>query len=141
MTTGQLMFYGGIALLVLTILLAIIFIIIKPKYVPESSAYDGSDASRTQQLRSGYPTDRLTIRRESVIPGSALLDSTPAAPVQQATELLPTEECSEQGTEPLTSMEHSGQEENPPSKISSESTSLLTEVLGHDEQEGTLPLD
>ena len=34
MTTGQLLFYGGAALLAMTVLLAIIFIIKKPKYTP-----------------------------------------------------------------------------------------------------------
>ena len=66
MTTGQLLFYGGAALLGLTVLLAIIFIIKKPKYTPESAAYAGADSGRTQSLRNGYPTDRMTIRRESI---------------------------------------------------------------------------
>lgn len=66
MTTGQILFYGGAALLGLTVLLAIIFIIKKPKYTPESAVYAGTDPGRTQSLRNGYPTDRMTIRRESV---------------------------------------------------------------------------
>lgn len=60
MTTGQLLFYGGAALLGLTVLLAIIFLIVKPKYTPESAAYAGPDPGRTGSLRSGYPTDRMT---------------------------------------------------------------------------------
>lgn len=60
------MFYGGAALLAVAVLLAIIFIIKKPKYTPESAAYAGADPGRTQSLRNGYPTDRMTIRRESV---------------------------------------------------------------------------
>ena len=66
MTTGQLLFYGGAALLGLTVLLAIIFIIKKPKYTPETAAYAGTDPGRTQKLINGYPTDRMTIRREPV---------------------------------------------------------------------------
>ena len=66
MTIGHLLFYGGAALLGLTVLLAIIFIIKKPKYTPESAAYAGADPGRTQSLRNGYPTDRMTVRREPV---------------------------------------------------------------------------
>lgn len=66
MTTGQLLFYSGAALLGLTVILAIIFIIKKPKYIPESAAYDGTAPGKTQRLRNGYPTDHLTVRRESV---------------------------------------------------------------------------
>lgn len=68
MTTGQLLFYGGVTLLGLTIVLAIVFIIVKPKYKPESGTYDGADPDITQKLLNGYPTDRMTIRRESPRP-------------------------------------------------------------------------
>lgn len=63
MTTGQLLFYAGIALLALTVILAVIFLIKKPVYHPENAVYTGS-TGQTQKLRNGYPTDRLTIRRE-----------------------------------------------------------------------------
>ena len=87
MTTGQLLFYGGAALLAVTVLLAIIFIIKKPKYTPESAAYTGADPGRTQSLRNGYPTDRMTVRRE---------------PIQQAA----TERIEQsQGTELLTDLQ------------------------------------
>lgn len=65
MTTGQLLFYGGAALLGLTVMLAIVFLIAKPKYKPEVEANQGGDAGRTQPLLNGYPTDRMTVRRES----------------------------------------------------------------------------
>lgn len=65
MTTGQILFYGGVALLALTVVLAIIFIIVRPKYKPEVEAHQGGDAGRTQPLLNGYPTDRMTVRRES----------------------------------------------------------------------------
>lgn len=65
MTTGQILFYGGTALLALTVVLAIIFIIVKPKYKPEGGTYDGAGPDITQKLLNGYPTDRMTIRRES----------------------------------------------------------------------------
>lgn len=82
MTTGQLLFYGGAALLGLTIILAIIFLIKRPKYTPESAAYDVSYPERTQSLRNGYPTERVTIRRDR--PQQAM-------PVEdlEETELLP----------------------------------------------------
>lgn len=63
MTTGQLLFYAGIATLVLTVLLAVVFLVKKPRYDPESAAHS-ANTSQTQKLRNGYPTDRLTIRRE-----------------------------------------------------------------------------
>lgn len=76
MTAGQLMFYTGIALLVLTVLLAVIFLVKKPMYNPESVAYS-SGTRRTQKLRNGYPTAQLTIRRErpeSAAPNTAALE-------------------------------------------------------------------
>ena len=65
MTTGQLLFYGGVALLGLTVVLAIVFLIAKPKYKLEVEAHQGGDTGRTQPLLNGYPTDRMTVRRES----------------------------------------------------------------------------
>lgn len=64
MTPGELLFYGGAALLALTVLLAIVFLIARPKYRPEAGTYDGGDPGQTQRLLNGYPTDRVTIRRE-----------------------------------------------------------------------------
>lgn len=64
MTNGQLIFYMGIALLIVTVILVVIFALKKPKYVPESAAYIGGNAN-TQKLRNGYPTNRLTIRRDT----------------------------------------------------------------------------
>lgn len=37
MTQGQLLFYSGVALLVLTVLLAVLFVIKRPKYNPGST--------------------------------------------------------------------------------------------------------
>lgn len=62
MTLGQLLFWGGAGLLGLTVILAVVFLIKKPKYVPSKAAYESS--GETQRLRNGYPTDRLTIRRD-----------------------------------------------------------------------------
>ena len=73
MTTGQLVFYSGVGLLVVTLILAVVFWVKKPQYTPESAAHDGGEAQRTQKLRSGYPTDPLTRRRD-----------TPAAPTGTA---------------------------------------------------------
>lgn len=84
MTIGQLLFYGGAALLGLTVLLAVIFIIKKPKYTPETAAYVGTDPGRTQKLINGYPTDRMTIRRDLV-----QTDATEKIDQSSETELLP----------------------------------------------------
>lgn len=75
MTTGQIIFFCGVALLVLTIILAIVFIAKKPKYIPGNAIYSETDKG-TQKLRNGYPTDRLTVRREpahSINPDTAVL--------------------------------------------------------------------
>ncbi len=89
MTTGQLIFCCGIGLLILTIIIGIIFWIKKPQYIPENAVYHGTDGKSTQKLRSGYPTDRLTVRRER----PSALD---AAPLRDETELLMAER-----TEPI----------------------------------------
>ncbi|MCX4372202.1 MAG: hypothetical protein OSJ58_10310 [Dysosmobacter sp.] len=68
MTTGQLLFYGGAALLGLTIVLAIVFLFVKPKYKPEVEDYRAGEPGKTQSLLNGYPTDRMTVRRESAKP-------------------------------------------------------------------------
>lgn len=59
MTTGQLMFYAGIGLFGLTVILAIVFMIKKPKYRPENAV--GGDG-QTVPLRNGYPTEPVTAR-------------------------------------------------------------------------------
>ena len=59
MTRGEMVFYAGVALLAATVILAIIFIVKKPRYVP--GAYH-SAPEETVRLRNAYPTDRLTKR-------------------------------------------------------------------------------
>lgn len=76
MSTGQLVFYSGVALLFFTIILGIVFWVKKPQYIPANAAYDGGTDRNTRKLRSGYPTDRLTIRRE------------PEQPIQMETAVL-----------------------------------------------------
>ena len=63
MTTGQLVFCSGIGLLILTIILACIFWLKKPQYIPGNVALDGMGIPKTRKLRSSYPTDRLTVRK------------------------------------------------------------------------------
>ncbi len=82
LTTGEILFYSGAGLLGLTVLLTIIFIIVKPKYEPENGAYDSGDPGRTQRLRSGYTTDQINTGRPAPRP------QVPAASMEE-TELLP----------------------------------------------------
>lgn len=63
MTTGELVFYSGIGLLALTVILAVLFAVKKPQYHPENAAMLSGDG-QTAPLRNGYPTDRLTVRRD-----------------------------------------------------------------------------
>lgn len=115
MTAGQLMFYAGIALLVLTVLLAVIFLVKKPMYDPERAAYSPG-TSQTQKLRNGYPTARLTIRRErpeSAVPNTAAL---------------------EYGTEQITEMQSEG------SQTAAVADDVLLERQSDGKSMGTLPL-
>ena len=59
LTRGEIVFYAGVALLVVTVLLGIIFLIKKPRYIP--SAYQGGPEEEAR-LRNAYPTVRLTKR-------------------------------------------------------------------------------
>lgn len=78
MTTGEILFYAGIALLVVTVGLIVFFLIKKPKYTPEDDPYFSGD-DRTQVLHNGYPTDPLTRRHEVGVsepqPGTIPLES------------------------------------------------------------------
>ena len=49
MSTGQIVFYAGIGLLVVTIILAVIFMVKKPVYHPENAAVAGGE-NRTMAL-------------------------------------------------------------------------------------------
>ena len=66
MTTGQVIFYSGVGLLIFTIVLGVAFWLKKPQYIPGNAAYDQGADKNTRKLRSGYPTDHLTVRREPV---------------------------------------------------------------------------
>ena len=81
MTTGTLLFYGGLALLALTVILAVIFALRPPKYTPENAAIIAPGDTQTQPLKNGYPTNRLTVRREPNPPaGPAPFPPGPQAP-------------------------------------------------------------
>lgn len=82
MTTGQMVFYSGVGLFILTIIVALVFLIRRPKYIPEKAVYGAAVSNATQRLRNGYPTEQVTIRRETV----------PADRETQATELIGDEE-------------------------------------------------
>lgn len=73
MTQGQMVFLSGVILLIATIILAIIFLIKKPRYSPEK--FNGLGSGASSRFRNGYPTDRLTKR----------YPSESEAPVQPAT--------------------------------------------------------
>ena len=97
MTPGQYLFFGGLGLLALTLIMGVIFLIKKPKYEPEGAVGAGG----TEKLHSGYPTDRLTVRRpapdSSAPQGPAGVQrvSQGTTPLEQGTTPL------EQGTTPL----------------------------------------
>lgn len=75
MTTGQLVFYSGLALLGLTIITAIIFLIKKPKYMPENVVNEKVGGRRTQRRQNGYPTEREAIHRSGSLAETELIDA------------------------------------------------------------------
>lgn len=96
MTRGEMLFYAGAALLVVTVILAIIFIIRKPRYIP--GGYRGG-LGETTRLQNAYPTDRFT----QGYPHSQ--EQEIYHPDPGATELLPeTELIQEAATEPESGM-------------------------------------
>ena len=107
MTTGQLLFWSGAALLALTGLLAIIFAIKKPKYTPEE-AVTAIGAAPTKRLRRGQtvPTSPVTQRPA----GTVLLtpEETPGATAPMpATAPLP-ESAAPGATVPMPGMDAAG---------------------------------
>ena len=88
MSTGGLIFISGIILLVLTIILAVIFWLKKPQYIPENKAVIGPKDKWTQRLRNGYPTDPLTQRREQPRPQSGAVRFSDQTEILTSTEKL-----------------------------------------------------
>lgn len=74
MTTGQLVFFSGVGLLGLTVILAIIFAIKKPAYHPEAGIAS-AETGATGKLTNAYSTEKMTIRRDKPqTQGTELLD-------------------------------------------------------------------
>lgn len=98
MTTGQLVFYSGVGLLALTVLLGVFFLVKKPKYIPEQAVYEPGAPQQTQKLRNGYPTDRET-RRRTGTPGGGPAPTEPQTAA--ATELMLDEAAADSGATEL----------------------------------------
>lgn len=107
MTTGELVFYSGVGLLAFTLLLAVIFLIKRPKYVPESLSHIPEGSGSTQKLRSGYPTESMTHERTQRRAGTVPLEQEPAiqsvgtVPLEQEPLAKSTETISLAETVPL----------------------------------------
>ena len=56
MTTGQLVFFSGVGLLIVTLILGIIFVVKKPTYKPENPT-----DSTAKTLYKSYPSDDFTV--------------------------------------------------------------------------------
>ncbi len=63
MSLGQWLFFGGLALFAVTLLMGIFFLIFRPKYRPENAAVLAPGERQTARLRNGYPTDSMTARQ------------------------------------------------------------------------------
>lgn len=59
MTTGQLVFFSGVGLLIVTLIVGIIFMVKKPTYKPENPVH-----CTTQTRYMSYPTNDLTVALE-----------------------------------------------------------------------------
>lgn len=90
MTPGSIVFFSGVGLMGLTLILGIVFFIKKPKYTPEKEVYNAQAAQATRRLRNGYPTDPLTVRREPANKTVPIEEGVANAtlPLQQETEML-----------------------------------------------------
>lgn len=107
MTTGQLLFWSGAALLALTGLLAIIFAIKKPKYTPEE-AVTAIGAAPTKRLRRGQtvPASPVTQRPAGTVllaPGVSSGATVPMPGMDAAGTVLltPEEPAAQGGTRPM----------------------------------------
>lgn len=94
-TPGQLMFYGGAALLAFTLVLGILFLIKKPVYRPENEAVQIQADAFAQRLRNGGPTAPVTIWRDTapqpgpVYSGQAVPPAQAAVYITEETKYLP----------------------------------------------------
>ena len=95
MTTGQIMFYGGIGLVALALLLLIVFMIKKPKYVPENAVYDASANKPVRDQHAGQHTSAAAV--QGFENGSNV--SAASQPAAQETTVLP---ANSEETVPLT---------------------------------------
>lgn len=125
MTTGELVFYSGVGLLIFTLLLAVVFLIKRPKYVPEQLGHLPDGTGSTQKLRSGYPTDPLTHRRETGGKAAVSVSAPQAAPAPK-----PAAVSAAPGTVPL---EQSAAAPQPGTVPLEQGTALL--------EDGTVPLE
>lgn len=73
MTLGQILFYGGIGALLLTIAVGVLLWVKRPTYVP-GDAVASEDGNRTQPFRSGYPTKAMSAQKEAPPQGSSPTD-------------------------------------------------------------------
>ena len=107
MTTGQLLFWSGAALLALTGLLAIIFAIKKPKYTPEE-AVTAIGAAPTKRLRRGQTVPVSPVTQNPA--GTVLLtqeETSGATAPMPATDPLP-ESAIPGATVPMPGMDAAG---------------------------------
>lgn len=99
MTQGQIIFLSGFVLLIITVALAIIFSIKKPRYWPDQ--FDMTDNETTPRFRNGYPTDRLTKR----YPPASETPAQSSVPEEETEHIQDSGELSEldEETEPISS--------------------------------------
>lgn len=142
MSTGQLLFYGGVGLMAFTVLLAALFWIKKPQYMPSSTVYDDARARGTQKLRSAYPTAELTKRwKGKAEPAVEEYSAAPAArvngtlPLSSRGKTVPMAEKS-QGTIPLVSQDETmplaAQQKNTVPLSAQAETMVLTKIEGEE---------
>ena len=62
MSTGQIVFYAGIGLLCITLILLVVFLIKKPQYHPENVIYSEAEDKSKPHFRSHYISERMPAR-------------------------------------------------------------------------------
>lgn len=68
LTAGEMLFFGGFALAAVTVLLALIFLIFRPKYKPESATYvvkKGIKSKKAEKMRKNTRSGDTTIENIS----------------------------------------------------------------------------
>lgn len=92
LTVGEMLYYGGFALAAVTVLLALIFLIFRPKYKPESATYVVKEKVKSKTGKTGKNKRSGDTKTDKI---EIVADSETEVISETHTELLPQNECNE----------------------------------------------